>query len=171
MSHTRRMINCRSGRSKMGGMKTTIVKRANILKDDILVNAIKKHIKQANGDFPNFGYILEAALFDEELNLPSRRHRYKDKVEEWLKQNYTSNGVPKNIITRGPHRGDEIPEDDFLTGDDFRTGDELPYYYLPSESKGGSRRRKRHSRRRRVTNKKSRKNRKSRKSRRHHRRR
>lgn len=138
-----------------------MVNRANIPKEDILVNAIKNHIKQANGDFPNFGYILQAALFDEELNLPSRRHRYKDKVEEWLKQNYTSNGVPKNIITRGYNRENAIPEDDFDDEDDL----------VPYKSKGGSRRRKRHSRRRRVTNKKSKKNRKSRKSRRHHRRR
>jgi hypothetical protein len=149
----------------MGGMKT-MFNRYNIPKDDILVNAIKNHIKQDNGDFPNFDYILQAALSDKELNLPSRRHRYKDKVDEWLKQNYTSNGVPKNIITRSPTRGDEIPDDDWMSGDN-----------LPYKSNGGSRRRKRHSRRRRVANKKSRKNRrshksrKSRKSRRHHRRR
>ena len=148
-----------------------MVKRANIPKENILEKAIKTHIRQDNGDLPNLGYILQAALSDKELNLSSRRHRYKDKVEKWLNQNYTSNGVPKNIITRGPTREDEIPDSDFDDDDDFLTGDELPYYELPYKSKGGSRRRKRHSRRRRVTNKKSKKNRKSRKSRRHHRRR
>ena len=140
-------------------MKTTRVNRVNSSKDDILAKAITNHIKQDDGDLPNFDYILHAALSDKELNLPSRRHRYRDKVEKWLTQNYTSNGVP---ITRSPTRGNDILEDDFLTGD------ELPYDDLPYESDGGSRRRKRHSRRRRVTNKKSRKN---RKSRRHHRRR
>lgn len=141
MNRTRRMRNCRSGKSKRGGMM--IVDKDKIAKENILVKEIKQYIQRTDGDIPNLDSILKSAFEDTYLNESSRKNVYTFKVKQWLKQNYDSDG---NRFTKSPSGSLDYFGSDSDSDDD------------PFE--GGK------SRRRRRANKKSRKIRKIRKSRR-----
>lgn len=130
----------RNHRSKRGGMIYT-----NKIKDDILINKIKEHIIQKNGELPNFNNIFDRALNNPALNEATRSGPYEYKVKEWLKYNYDSNG---NAIQRTPY----IATNESMSEDDDSDEEDDPF-------KGGKLRHLRHA------NKKSRKVRKSRKSR------
>jgi hypothetical protein len=157
------MRRTRNRRNKRGGVDNN--NNNNNSKENILVDEIKNHIGQTDGNLPNLDNIMQRALDNPKLIDSANNdndNEYRRQVITYLRDNWTNNG---EVIGSSPRHPDAVAAD-YLSdsgysdysdneGDDNRGG-------------GGSksrRRRRSHRHRRHRTIKKSRKVRKSRKSR------